>query len=466
MKHRLTAMSDQLVTRVPRTYLGLSKVLETARGLPGWSALPEVAALELLIAVVYFRVSSTSQFQQFETNDYIRLALGRKEALPIDFHGWLTGHQCQAAATGLCNFVAHMQAPLSEAHYRLVFSTEEGECVYASVPRGDDPPRFAAVAMGRYPSDPQLATSVPSNLSPWADWFSWPEAPSGLTCRARLAVDAFLSNCLIEIGKRCSMFEFRLGRQHFLSSADKNSLEFNGYLVKEGFLEESKAIQLRDIVRRIAAKEAGNGKAYFYGNGNKLQRVYNVLNKSHEFSDWFLSRGEIFEILQYFFDTGSRHTPFYLSSYQANILNPGATAQVIHVDSSVPDPLPPWKIRLNINLLLDPFTETNGATLVYPGSHKFLRKPNPADIPIEKMQKILAPAGSLVIWTGHLWHQSGANTDSHSRTALLSCFTASYLREIAVEENYLAIMDRAQLESLPFELKTVLGYFHGRKASA
>lgn len=432
----------------------------------GWSALPEVADLELLIAVIYFRVSSTAHFQRFETNDYLRLALGRKEALPLDFHEWLTGSQCRAAVTGLGSFMTHAQVTSAAAPSRLILSTADGGRIYANTPNRDGPPRFASAAMGHHPPDPQSTASVPSNRSPWADWFDWPTAPAGLDCHARLMVDAFLSNCLIEVGKCCSMYEFGLGRRHFLSQADKLGLESNGYLVKEGFLEESKAIHLRDLVRRVAAAEAEKGEAYFYGNGNKLQRVYNLLNKAPEFAEWFLARAEVFESLQHFFDAGTPHTPFFLSSYQANILNPGAAAQVIHVDSSVPDPLPPWKIRLNINLLLDPFTETNGATLVYPGSHKFLRKPTPADDRSEKMQKLVAPAGSLVIWTGHLWHQSGANTDAHSRTALLSCFTASYLREIAVEENYLEVMDRARLENLPFELKTVLGYYHGRKASA
>jgi ectoine hydroxylase-related dioxygenase (phytanoyl-CoA dioxygenase family) len=136
---------------------------------------------------------------------------------------------------------------------------------------------------------------------------------------------------------------------------------------------------------------------------------------------------------------------------------------VLHVDSSVPDPLPPWKIRLNINLLLDPFTETNGATLVYPGSHKFLRKPTSGDDVSLQMRKVIAPAGSLVLWTGHLWHQSGSNHDTRPRAALLACFAASYLREVAVEENYLEVMDRDRVESLPFEVKTILGYYHGRK---
>jgi ectoine hydroxylase-related dioxygenase (phytanoyl-CoA dioxygenase family) len=147
-------------------------------------------------------------------------------------------------------------------------------------------------------------------------------------------------------------------------------------------------------------------------------------------------------------------------------LNPGALEQILHVDASVPDPLPPWKIRLNINFLLDDFTETNGATLVVPGSHLYLRKPTRKDAQLCQFRKLLAPKGSMVIWNGHLWHKSGSNFSQTSRSALLACFSASFMREIAVEENYLEVMDRRHLEASSEILKELVGFNHGRKLGA
>jgi ectoine hydroxylase-related dioxygenase (phytanoyl-CoA dioxygenase family) len=262
------------------------------------------------------------------------------------------------------------------------------------------------------------------------------------------------------------MLEFRLGQQRFFSEQDLALLEEQGFIVKKEFLPREDLATLRCITYEISRKQRDAKSAYFYGNENKAQRIYNLLEKSTEFSDLFISRPAIFEIVHRFFGTNGKHTPYFLSSFQANILGPGTKAQAIHVDNSVPDPLPPWKIRLNINLLLDAFTETNGATLVYPGSQKLLRKPTIKDDASGFMRKIIAPAGSLVVWTGHLWHQSGENISDTPRAALLSCFVASYLREVVAEENYLASINQGRMNELPFEIRTILGYYHGRKTSS
>ena len=194
-----------------------------------------------------------------------------------------------------------------------------------------------------------------------------------------------------------------------------------------------------------------------------MQRVYGLCSKAINYQTKFLNRRGIFDILEFFFSSSSLHQPFYLSSFQANILYPEAPAQVLHLDNSVPDPLPPWKIRLNINLNLDDFTENNGSTLVWPGSHRFLRKPVLSDYDASKMIKILAPAGSLIVWTGHLWHQSGANVTAVPRAAILACFSASYIREVALEENYARVMSSVDWDSTSEDVRLLMGYRHGIK---
>lgn len=237
----------------------------------------------------------------------------------------------------------------------------------------------------------------------------------------------------------------------------------DGYLVIENFLRPEQLQAFRDITQQLAQQALDADNAYLYGNDNRLQRVYNLLNKHAMFRD-LLSCKTIQGILNTVFDRDTLHQKFYLSSFQANILNPGAEAQKLHVDSSVPDPLPPWLIRVNVNVLLDDFTENNGATLVLPGSHLFLKKPTPSDQPA--LMKVLAPAGSIVMWTGHLWHKSGENSSQQPRTALLACLVASYLREVAVEENYLQVMSAENIARSPKILRDMLGVGHGIKQGA
>lgn len=237
----------------------------------------------------------------------------------------------------------------------------------------------------------------------------------------------------------------------------------NGYLIIKDFLTPEQMSELKEITHTLAKQELEKESAYLYGNGNKLQRVYNLLNKHEKYRE-LLVTPTVTGILERVFARDTLHQKYYLSSFQSNILNPGAEAQKLHVDSSVPDPLPPWLIRININFLLDDFTATNGSTLVAPGSHKLLRKPqNNEDI---TLINVIAPAGSIVMWTGHLWHKTSANTSNHSRTALLACFAASYLREVAVEENYLEVMSKETLKSCSRELQNLLGVGHGIKQGA
>ena len=432
-------MTLNLFSNVPRTYVGLSKLIESLRMMPNWSALPDRLQIELLVAICYLRIGAIEDLKQFEANDYFRRALGRRNENAVEIQSWITSSQGISALSALRSFVTTTQ---SEECGTFKFSLDESLGVIPIHSSNGLLENFGAVC---------------------ADWFKWEHPFPLLMQNDRLALDILITNRILNVGRECVFPEFRLFQQRFFDDDDAEHLESQGYLIKPSFLSELQTLQLREIVYELAARESINSDAYFYGNENRLQRVYNLLNKSSIFAELLLGRPEIFELLQQFFGGNSRHTPYYLSSFQANILNPGAKAQMLHVDSSVPDPLPPWKIRLNINLLLDPFIETNGATLVYPGSHKFLRKPAAGDDVSSHMCKVIAPAGSLVVWTGHLWHQSGSNHDSRPRAALLACYVASYLREVALEENYLEVMDKERIESLPFEVKTILGYYHGRK---
>jgi len=283
--------------------------------------------------------------------------------------------------------------------------------------------------------------------------------------RAFAAFERYISFFKREMALSHTLPEFRADDAQFLTADETEHLETHGYLVKEAFLSPTEVEELRlqtsDLAR--VALEAGN--AYVYGNGNKLQRVYNLIDKAEVFRSLVI-RNEVLEVANSFFHRDTFHSKCYLSSFQANILNPGALEQVLHVDASVPDPLPPWKIRLNINFLIDDFTETNGATLVTPGSHLYLRKPTWKDAQSCQFRKLLAPKGSMVIWNGHLWHKSGSNFSQASRAALLACFSASFMREIAVEENYLEVMDRRRLEASSETLKELVGFNHGRKLGA
>jgi ectoine hydroxylase-related dioxygenase (phytanoyl-CoA dioxygenase family) len=251
--------------------------------------------------------------------------------------------------------------------------------------------------------------------------------------------------------------------ENFFDEKRKSFFEENGYLIIENFINKEFTTELRNIVNKIAKLQLNDSSAYLYGKQKKLQRIYNLIGKSDCFIDLILDNR--FEtLLEYFFQRDTLHQKYYLSSYQANILYPGAESQILHTDIATPEPLPPWPVRLNLNILLDGFTEKNGSTLVLPGSHKKLRKPN-LNTNLN-LKKLIAPAGSLVMWTGHLWHKSGENNSNSSRSALLACYASSYMREIATEENYLYVNSFHKINQMPRKLFDLIGGTHGLKSSS
>lgn len=78
--------------------------------------------------------------------------------------------------------------------------------------------------------------------------------------------------------------------------------------------------------------------------------------------------------------------------------------------------------------LLDDFASGNGATRLVPGSHLWTRPmPKSMSAPASRHpdQKIVvAPAGSVLVFNGHLWHSGTRNDTQRSRRVLQCLFVA------------------------------------------
>lgn len=237
-------------------------------------------------------------------------------------------------------------------------------------------------------------------------------------------------------------------------------------MVVPGVLTLGEIATLRQLVLTLADAERSTKKAHLYTDDARLQRVWNLLNKGRIFGD-IIQRPIVLEAMEWMFDRDTTHQKYFLSSFQANILMKGAEAQKWHLDTPIPEPHPPWIIKANTIWLLDDFTEENGATEVVPGSHLIPRRPRKDDVILEQNGvKVIAKAGSLIFTHGALWHRSGHNKTDGSRVALLGSFAASFAREIANEENILAVLDSDIIASASDNLKRILGVGHGLKPGA
>ncbi len=256
------------------------------------------------------------------------------------------------------------------------------------------------------------------------------------------------------------------GKEYF-TEKQKEEFNRNGYLIIPSVLDKNDVGNLAALTLYIAEREESAGVAYKYGGkNNKLQRIYNLISKHPVYIEC-LEMPLVKEILEFYFERDTLHHKYVLSSFQANILHPLSESQQLHTDvGSLGHPLPSYPTRLNINFLLTDWTYDNGATLLLPGSHTLLRSPKPEEVVDTELTKVLAPEGSVVIWSGHIWHKSGRNDSNRSRFGLFACFATSQLKECSTEEEHLLVVDQEVRDTLSPEMKFMIGLGRGVKMGA
>ncbi len=201
----------------------------------------------------------------------------------------------------------------------------------------------------------------------------------------------------------------------------------NGYLVVRRHAPEETERALGELAPHIAAAPLGHDEFL----GRRTRRLGGVLARSPAARELVLAP-VVMDLVERMF------TP-YTPNWQLNFsgimhLEPGADAQGLHRDGSiypVRHPSPPMVIATM--WALTDFTAANGGTCIVPGSHRWdhdrLARTDEV-IPVEM------PAGSVLLYTGGVWHGGGTNRSNVVRTGLALQYSWSWLRQ---EENqYLA----------------------------
>jgi ectoine hydroxylase-related dioxygenase (phytanoyl-CoA dioxygenase family) len=78
-------------------------------------------------------------------------------------------------------------------------------------------------------------------------------------------------------------------------------------------------------------------------------------------------------------------------------------------------------------VMLDDFTEENGATHVLSGSHRLADQPGRRGF--DRATRAVGPAGSIVVFNSNLWHAAGVNRSKAPRRALTIVFTRPSLKQ-------------------------------------
>jgi len=154
-------------------------------------------------------------------------------------------------------------------------------------------------------------------------------------------------------------------------------------------------------------------------------------------------------------------TSFHLHLTQVIAIGPGEPAQMIHRDQWAFDffPFPTgYEAQCNTIWAMTDFTEKNGATRVMPGSNKLEDKLRFEEKDTEPAEMA---AGSVLLYTGSLYHGGGANRSDATRYGLNITYARSWLRQ---EENQYLTVPLEIARQLDEPLQRLIGYQRGAYA--
>jgi ectoine hydroxylase-related dioxygenase (phytanoyl-CoA dioxygenase family) len=207
-------------------------------------------------------------------------------------------------------------------------------------------------------------------------------------------------------------------RDDTLTEDEKAALDHDGFLPLPGVLAPD---QIAAINARLAAllREEGERAGTEVHQEAGTDRLSDLVNKDAIFEICFTHSRVL---------AGIAHVlrgDLKLSSLNSRAALPGEGLQALHADWS--GPVAPGDYYVcNSIWLLDDFTAENGATRVVPGTHRSGQAPREAladpKAPHPQEIKLLAPAGTVVIFNSHVWHGGTLNTTDRPRRALHSYF--------------------------------------------
>lgn len=198
-----------------------------------------------------------------------------------------------------------------------------------------------------------------------------------------------------------------------LSESAAAQLQDVGYVVMEGPIPAAQLAQLQAAYdAAVLAAHPDDMKI-----GSTSTRVSDFVNRGPAFDKIYLYRSLLAACCRVI------GRPFKLSTMHARTLEPGATAQALHVDFKRYDA--GWPM-VGFIVMIDEFHSENGATRFVPGSHLTMLAPSDvmtdATANYEGQTLACGAAGSIVIYNGSIWHAHTANRSTKPRRSIQGAF--------------------------------------------
>lgn len=228
-------------------------------------------------------------------------------------------------------------------------------------------------------------------------------------------------------------------------------LEQTGYCIIPQLVPRA---QIADLAAALAPDFAQTpfSQGLFYG--QRTKRFGRLLSRAPQ-SAALVLQSEIIAIAQAIL--GQTCDRIQLNVAQAIEIHPGEKAQLPHRDEDM------WagvkgqhEYLLNVMWPLDPFTPNNGATCMYPGSHR-LCAAQLANLPDPVIATCLP--GDAICFLGSTVHGAGANRSTSVRRALVVGYSLGWLKPY--ENPWLAYPPDVA-RHFPNELADLVGYVQHR----
>ncbi|KAH6675555.1 hypothetical protein B0J14DRAFT_561269 [Halenospora varia] len=227
-------------------------------------------------------------------------------------------------------------------------------------------------------------------------------------------------------------------------------VEEHGYVILPSIFTKEQVDKANSELARLQA-EKSSGPASQGGRnafeGFKTSRIYALADKTRAF-DCFPIHETILKLNDYFLQPN-----YLLTSLHTVDIGPGSHEQEIHTDDGlIPLPRPRPLMGCGTMISLDPFTSTNGATTLIPGSHLWNddRRPQRSE-----MISAIMPPGSCVYFLNTVWHSGGANTSNGSRRSMTIQYCQPWIRTF---ENMTVAMGWEDLDQVPKRLLQLMGF--------
>ncbi len=248
-------------------------------------------------------------------------------------------------------------------------------------------------------------------------------APTGNPCDSILENITVIQSDYSEIGETMPMTAKdalrALGVQdNTLTQDEVDFLDRNGYLVLNNIITPSQIEAFITRLRELSELEGPQLERESVPEEGMV-KLFDLVNKGAIF-DLCYTHPRVLAAMAHMLDGDVK-----LHSLGSRSATLGHGLQGLHTDFGANLGSGSW-VGCNSVWLLEDFTEENGATRLVPGSHRIGKHPrgvmaDPKQVHPDEI-RITAPAGTVVVFTGHTWHGGARNCGSRIRWAMQDAF--------------------------------------------